>query len=86
MMQDREIESIEWVFLPPYSLHLNMIEYIWKSIKRFVSQTFICNVEHLTCIIHERFEEYSSRTSFVIKWIEEFLSDKNESKILCSLL
>jgi len=38
--------DIELVFLPPYSPHLNPIEYIWKSIKRIVSQTFIQDVEH----------------------------------------
>lgn len=76
--------DIELVFLPPYSPHLNPIEYIWKSIKRIVSQTFIQDVEHLRRIIHERFEEYSSRTSFARKWIEEFLSEENKSKMLCS--
>ena len=67
--------DIDLVFLPPYSPHLNPIEYIWKSIKRIVSQTFIQDVEHLRSIIHERFEEYSSRISFARKWIEEFLSE-----------
>lgn len=76
--------EIELVFLPPYSPHLNPIEYIWKSIKRIVSQTFIQDVEHLRRIIHERFEEYSLRISFARKWIVEFLSEKNKSKMLCS--
>jgi len=76
--------EIKLVFLPPYSPHLNPIEYIWKSIKRIVSQTFIQDVEHLRRIIHEKFEEYSLRISFARKWIEEFLSEENKSKMLCS--
>jgi len=32
--------GIEIVFLPPYSLELNPIEYIWRSTKRVISTTF----------------------------------------------
>ncbi len=83
-MEFAKDNDIELVFLPPYSPHLNPIEYIWKSIKRIVSQTFIQDVEHLRSIIKDRFEEYSSRISFAKKWIEEFLSEENKSKMLCS--
>lgn len=76
--------GIELVFLPPYSPDLNPIEYIWKSIKRLVSKTFIKDVEHLKKIIREGFQDYSSKTSFAKKWIEIFLSEENKSKMLCS--
>jgi transposase len=29
--------NIDLIFLPPYSPHLNLIEYIWKTIKREIS-------------------------------------------------
>ena len=61
-----------------------MIEYIWKSIKGIVSQTFIQDTDHLRSVIQERFEEYSSKTSFARKWIEEFLSEEHKSQMLCS--
>jgi len=32
-MEFAKENDIELVFLPPYSPHLNPIEYIWKSIK-----------------------------------------------------
>lgn len=76
--------GIELVYLPPYSPHLNPIEYIWKSIKRVISQTFIRDVDHLRNIIHDKFKEYSSRLSFAKKWIENFLCDENKSEMLCS--
>jgi putative transposase len=75
--------AIELIYLPPYSPHLNPIEYIWKSIKRVISQTFIRDVEHLRSIIHEKFKEYSSRTGFAKKWIENFLREENKSQMLC---
>jgi putative transposase len=36
--------SITLIFLPPYSPDLNPIEFIWKSIKRVISHSFIWGV------------------------------------------
>lgn len=76
--------DIELVYLPPYSPHLNPIEYIWKSIKRVISRIFIRDEKHLKNIIHENFKECSSKLSFAKKWIENFLCKENKSEILCS--
>ncbi|VUT28140.1 MAG: hypothetical protein SYNGOMJ08_00702 [Candidatus Syntrophoarchaeum sp. GoM_oil] len=43
--------EIYLVYLPPYSPDLNPIEFIWKSIKRVVSISFVENVEVLREII-----------------------------------
>lgn len=65
--------NIELVFLPTYSPDLNPIEYIWKSIKRVVSSTFIEDLEHLRAVIVQSFTMFSKRLSFAKSWIEKFL-------------
>ncbi len=47
------------VFLPPYSPDLNPVEYVWKTIKRKVSVTFVQSKQHLRNIIKKRV--YQSR-------------------------
>jgi transposase len=42
-----EQNRIDLVFLPPYSSDMNQIEFIWKSIKRIISRTFIRDLDHL---------------------------------------
>lgn len=67
--------GIELVYLPPYSPDLNPLEFIWKSIKRVISQAFIPDLCYLKGVIREHFEEFSSRLSFAQGWIERFLSE-----------
>ncbi len=68
-------ESLEIipVFLPPYSPDLNPIEYIWKSIKRTISCTFIHDMDHIKYLISKLFREYSSSLSFAKNWIATFI-------------
>ena len=61
------------VFLPPYSPDLNPIEYIWKSIKRIISCTFIHSLDHIKYLISKLFREYSSSLSFAKNWIATFM-------------
>ena len=63
------------VFLPPYSPDLNPIEYIWKSIKRIISRTFIRDLDHMKQIIVDAFKKYSGMLSFARAWITKFLGD-----------
>lgn len=67
---------IRLIFLPPYSPDLNPIEFIWKSIKRVVSRSFIKDLEYMKAIIYEKFLDYASRLSFAKSWIEKFLNGK----------
>ena len=71
--------GIKLVFLPPYSPDLNPIEFIWKSIKRVISRSFIKDLEHIKQIISERFLEHASSLSFAKGWIERFLEEKISS-------
>lgn len=66
---------ITLVFLPPYSPDLNPIEYIWKSIKRIISRTFIRDLDHMKQIIVDAFKKYSSSQSFARAWIAKFLGN-----------
>jgi putative transposase len=58
-VEDVKVEAkglgIELVFLPPYSPDLNPIEYIWKSIKRVISTTFVRHMDDMRTTIKEAF-------------------------------
>jgi transposase len=68
--------GIALIFLPPYSPDLNPIEFIWKSIKRIISHSFIRDLEHMKKIIMENFLEYASSRSFAKGWIAKFLEGR----------
>jgi transposase len=65
--------SITLIFLPPYSPDLNPIEFIWKSIKRVISHSFIRDLEHMKKIILENFLAFASQLSFAKSWMEKFM-------------
>jgi len=68
--------NIDLVFLPPYSPDLNPIEFIWKSIKRILSTSFIGSLEHMRYIVAKAFYDFSKSISFAKNWIIKFLNDK----------
>jgi len=68
------IVGIYLVYLPPYSPDLNPIEFIWKSIKRIVSISFVENVEVPREIIERVFHRLAKRLSFAKSWIKKFAS------------
>lgn len=76
-----ERNQITLVFLPPYSPDLNPIEFIWKSIKRIISRTFIKDLEHLKQIIIDAFQKYGCSLSFAKAWIAKFLGNEFSIKI-----
>lgn len=76
-----ELNKIDLVFLPPYSPDLNPIEFIWKSIRRIISQTFIRDLDHLKQIILDAFKKFGCSLSFAKAWIEKFLGNKFSIKI-----
>ena len=75
--------GIKLIFLPPYSPNLNPIEFIWKSIKRIISKSFIQDLEYMRSLIAENFLNYASRLSFAESWIEKFLGE-DKSRLLGS--
>ena len=68
--------NIYLVYLPSYSPNLNPIEFIWKSLKRQISNTFIFSEMHLKHIVQALFYRFSSSLSFAKSRIEEFLSEE----------
>jgi transposase len=77
-------EHIELVYLPPYSPDLNPIEYIWKSIKRIVSATFVKDLDCLKEIIESSFRKCAVHIGYARKWIEMFLDENIKYKIISS--
>ena len=71
--KEAERLGIELVFLPPYSPDLNPIEYVWKSIKRVISATFIRHIDDMRNVIKEAFYRLSRKISFAAGWVEKFL-------------
>ena len=68
--------NIDLIFLPPYSPHLNPIEYIWKSIKRELSPIFIKKLEQLKDLIEKHFKYRSQFLTYANSWINKFLPKK----------
>ena len=68
--QEAERRGKELVFLPPYSPDLNPIEYVWKSIKRGISATFIRHITDMRSVIKEAFHRLSRKISFAGGWVE----------------
>ena len=77
--QSHNVNVLGWTSCSP---DLNPIEFIWKSIKRVISHTFIKDLNHLRRIIFEKFQEYAKRLSFADSWIEKFLGKKYKLNLL----
>lgn len=75
--------GIYLVYLPPYSPNLNPIEFIWKSIKRVLSTSFVPNLEEMKRIIADSFCSFAKCKSYAGYWIEKFLLNNMHYKNLC---
>jgi len=75
--------GIYFVYLPPYSPNLNPIEFIWKSIKRVLSISFVPNLAEMRRIITESFCRFAECKSYAGYWIEKFILNNNNYKNLC---
>lgn len=64
----------ELVFLPPYYPQLNHIEFIWKSIKKEVSRTFVMDRDVLINLVKSNFIEFSKSSSTCRDWVEKFVN------------
>lgn len=75
--------GIYLVYLPPYSPDLNPIEYIWKSIKRVLSLTFVKTEDEWKELIKSNFKTFSGSLSFALGWIGFFLIGTDFYHMLC---
>ena len=67
-----ESVGIRLAFLPPYSPHLNPIEFIWKSMKRVVSKNRILGRDHMAALLEERFLVEAAKQSYSAYWTALF--------------
>jgi transposase len=65
------------VYLPPYSPDLNPIEFIWKSIKRILSISYVRDLHDMKNIISDSWEKFSTSLSYGAAWIGRFLSNRD---------
>jgi len=75
--------GIYLVYLPPYSPNLNPIEFIWKSIKRVLSSSFVPNQVEMRRIITESFGRFAECKSYAGYWIDKFILNNKNYKNLC---
>jgi putative transposase len=66
--------NIILLHLPPYSPDLNPIEFVWKSVKRIVSNISPLQIEELENIILKSFYELTTSLSFAKNWIKTFIT------------
>jgi len=66
--------GIYLVFLPKYSPDLNPIEFIWKSIKRVVSISFIKDKPTFQETVANAFASFSQKLSYARSWITSFFN------------
>lgn len=64
--------GITIIFLPTYSPKLNPIEYIWKSIRRKISQIFIKSEWSFKETIKTTFHRLAKKETFTIGWLKKF--------------
>ncbi|MBK1700586.1 IS630 family transposase [Thiococcus pfennigii] len=84
--QAAQDNAIEFVLLPPYTLDLNPIEFIWKTIKRVISVSFIRSLDDLREQIHRTWQGAAPRCSYAKWWIERFMRHVLSYKCFCGLL
>jgi Transposase and inactivated derivatives len=60
------------VFLPTYSPDLNPIEYVWKSLRKRISEVFMESVEELKRFIKVEIPKLFKNRGYAKGWIETF--------------
>ncbi|MDI6884793.1 MAG: IS630 family transposase [archaeon] len=88
VQREAEKLGIHLVFLPPYSPDLNPIEFVWKSLKRLISEVFIGSVEDLKSFIKEKITDLFRNRGYAKGWFEKFSSifQKIFGHYFCNLL
>lgn len=65
--------GITLVFLPVASPHLQPIEPVWNSLKRYISPMSTESADDFRALIEETFLDLTHRVSFAADWIDRFL-------------
>ena len=70
-----KILNIKIVLLPTNSPHLNPIEQVWKSIKKYLSHFYLDNLEQMKKLFTEEFYRIIDNKSFYTNWLIKFIDD-----------
>ncbi len=70
-----EILNIKIVLLPTNSPHLNPIEQVWKSIKKYLSHFYLDNLEQMKKLFMDEFYRIVDNKSFYTNWLIKFIDD-----------
>lgn len=65
--------GISLVFLPVSSPHLQPIEPIWGSLKRYLSPVSTESADHFRALVEETFLDLTQRLSFAADWLDTFI-------------
>lgn len=74
VIQASKILNIKLVYLPVHSPHLNPIEQVWKSIKKYMANYLFDTIELMEELFEKEFYRIVNRDSFYINWINKFIT------------
>lgn len=69
-----KILNIEFVKLPTNSPQLNPIEQVWKSIKKYLSQFYLDDLEEMERLFKNEFYRIVNNNTFYNKWLLKFIN------------
>ena len=70
-----KILNIKIVLLPTNSPHLNPIEQVWKSIKKYLSHFYLDNLDQMKKLFTDEFYRIVDNKSFYTNWLIKFFDD-----------
>ena len=70
-----EVLNIKFVLLPTNSPQLNPIEQVWKSIKKYLSQFYLDDLEEMKQLFINEFYRIVDNNTFYNKWLLKFIGD-----------
>ena len=70
-----EILNIKFILLPTNSPQLNPIEQVWKSIKKYLSQFYLDDLEEMKRLFTNEFYRIVDNNTFYNNWLLKFIDD-----------
>lgn len=70
-----KILNIKIILLPTNSPHLNPIEQVWKSIKKYLSHFYLDNLDQMKKLFTDEFYRIVDNKSFYTNWLIKFFDD-----------
>lgn len=65
--------NIKFIYLPTNSPHLNPIEQVWKSIKKYMSHFYLDNENHMKELFKKEYYGIVDNVSFYKNWLIKFI-------------